>query len=322
MSTSEDENAETTSISKAEKEEFERRIKHWESLYGELKDQHTELSKKYEEVARRNNSSQAPEAELEKCKITQSYIDDAVKELRVIADEVRSGSCASNKERIEELDQYGRKNILLLHKLLFPTDKYDLDLIEWVVEELNKMFPDLKYPVQVSHIDDAHPLRTRSGEKVFIVKFGPRWMKNEIYKRRAQLKTSAYKHISITEQLTKHTQSLLDQTRTVVGQDVKVFTNNCVISTKFLNRKYRVKTYKDLQFLAKKVGYKHPLTPPGFQASPVFQVNPHGSAPQHDYDAGLVNTAAAYNMHPIDPYAYVPPPGGRGNGGAWSAANT
>ena len=187
---------------------------------------------------------------------------------------------------------------------------------------VNKMFPDLKYPVQVSHIDDAHPLRTRSGEKVFIVKFGPRWMKNEIYKRRAQLKTSAYKHISITEQLTKHTQSLLDQTRTVVGQDVKVFTNNCVISTKFLNRKYRVKTYKDLQFLAKKVGYKHPLTPPGFQASPVYQVNPHGSAPQHDYDAGLVNTAAAYNMHPIDPYAYVPPPGGRGNGGAWSAANT
>ena len=156
-------------------------------------------------------------------------------------------------ERIEQLDQYGRRNMLLLIKFLYPQKSYGLDFIIWIVDELNKMFPDLKVPVQVSHIDDAHPLPSRNGDSKVVLKFANRWMKNEIYKRRAQLKDTAYKNISITEQLTSHTQSLLNTTRTVVGKDTKVFTNNCVISLKFNQRKYTIKNFKDVQYLAKKL---------------------------------------------------------------------
>ena len=331
----ENEGTATTSISIAEKDEMLSKIKYWEDLYGELKNEHSTLATKYEEVTRNqsnNKHSYVTNAELDRCKATQKKIDDALDEFKRLAEEVKSSSSASNKERIEELDQYGRRNILLLHFLLFPSDLYGIDFIEWVVAELNKLFPDLKIPVQLSHIDDAHPMKTKgSDKKIIIVKFANRWMKNEIYKRRAQLKNSSYSNVSITEQLTKHTQSLLDETRTVVGKDTKVFTNNCVISTKFNRKKYHVKNFKDLQFLAKKTGYQGTLVPPGFHASrqdPYYQANNNGSPPMY-YNPGHVNSAAAYSMYPVSPYPNnMAPQGrpsnfGRGNGGnVWNAPST
>ena len=188
--------------------------------------------------------------------------------MKAIAAEVKSCSSARNKESIEILDQYGRRNNLVLLKLLYPDGTYGLDFIEWIVDELNKMFPDLKIPVHISHIDDAHPLRPKKkGKRMSLSSLltAGCWMKNEVYKRRAQLKDTPYKNISIVEQLTSYTQFLLNTTRTVVGKDTKVYTNNCVISLKYNNRKYFVKNYKDVQFVAKKVGYRFALPPPGYQ---------------------------------------------------------
>ena len=238
------------SFSESEKEELLKKFAALEEKYGALDEKHNALVKKYEEeLAKKDTTVHSTDEATE----VQTQISNALNEVREIAAEVRSCSSARNKERIEQLDQYGRRNMLLLIKFLYPEKLYGLDFIIWIVDELNKMFPDLKVPVQVSHIDDAHPLPSRNGDSKVVIKFANRWMKNEIYKRRAQLKDTAYKNISITEQLTSHTQSLLNTTRTVVGKDTKVFTNNCVISLKFNQRKYTIKNFKDVQYLAKKL---------------------------------------------------------------------
>ena len=127
------------------------------------------------------------------------------------------------------------------------------------------------------------------------------------YRKRSQLKNSTYRNISISEQLTRNTLDLLETTRTVVGDKTKVYTNNCTINLKFNNRKYSVRTYKDIQFLAKKIGYMQPLPPPGLRNNAsvphanFIHPDPGNSAP-----FSAMNTTAACSMHSsqFNPYPY------------------
>ena len=91
----ENEGTATTSISIAEKDEMLSKIKYWEDLYGELKNEHSTLATKYEEVTRNqsnNKHSYVTNAELDRCKATQKKIDDALDEFKRLAEEVKSES--------------------------------------------------------------------------------------------------------------------------------------------------------------------------------------------------------------------------------------
>ena len=324
------------SLPASEKEQLLQRIKFWEDKYGELDSNFQSLNKKFEEEVKKNSPSPPPQVPLSsppsqdplsEVAAMRQQILVALQEFRNLAEEVRSSSASNNKARIEEIDQYGRRNILLLHFLSFPNDKYGIEFIKWIVYEINKLFPDLDVPLQLSHIDDAHPLKTKKDEHpVVIVKFANRWMKNEIYKKRSQLKDSPYKKISITEQLTSNTQDLLETTRSIVGEKNKVFTNNCVISLKFNNRKYSVRSFKDLQFLARKIGYKHPLPPPGLHKTVSHTNIVHPVSGNFD-PLSAMNTEPFYSMHPsqFNPYHHslMHPQGrpshiGRGNDSVWN----
>ena len=174
--------ADDDSFPASEKEELLQKIKFWEDKYGELDDNFKTLNKKFEDEMKKNdNNNSLPSQPLAEVATMRQQISEALEEFRNLAAEVRSSSPANNKARIEELDQYGRKNILLLRKLIFPKDKYGMEFIKWIVEEINKIFPDLEIPLQMSHIDDAHPLKSRKDEHpLVIIKFTNRWMKNEI----------------------------------------------------------------------------------------------------------------------------------------------
>ena len=299
------------SLTVSEREQFQQKIKALEDKYTDLDGNYKTLNKKYEdEVAKKACASCTCNTEpIAEIAAKRDEISNALKEFKTLTAEINSCSVVNNKQRIEFLDQYGRRNILLFHKLLYPNGKYGIAFIKWIVEEINKMFPDLEVPVELSHIDDAHPLKTKTGEhSVVIVKLNCRWLKNEIYNKRAQLKNTSYKNISISEQLTSHTQNLMDTTRTVLGNtNTKVYTNNCTISCKFNNRKYVIRSYKDVQYLAKKVGYRQPLPPPGIPAP--------SQSSSNVFDPGM-QTFEPYYQSSLHPQGRLPGVG-RGHVPGW-----
>ena len=321
------------SLSCTEKEELLKKIKFWEDKYEDLSGNYNKLSDKFEEVAKNNSNNPSPQDPLTELSTMKKQISNALRDFKILAEEVRSNSSSKNKERIEEIDQYLHKNSLF-HKMIPPSNSYGIDFIKWIVNEINKLFPGLEIPVQLCHIDAAHPLKTkRNTHSVVIVKFTCRWMKDEVYKRRSHLKDTSHNDISITEHLTSSTKELLETTRSIVGKDTKVFTNNCVINLKFNNRKFFVKTYKDIQYLAKNIGYKLPLPPPGLQvpnpqaiganSQQIYARDPNVNGP-----FAMINTTAPYNMHQTsNPYPYyqnyMHPQGkpsniGRGNNSVWN----
>ena len=294
-------------------------------------DRCNQLNKKFDaEVAKRKetlptaNEVMNKDDEIEQMKIenaqSRNLINQAIQGLQTLTAQVHSSSDFKNKEKIDEIDQYMRRNSLLWDGLRVSLNLYGIDFIIRVIEEINKLFPNLKQPVQLHHIDDAHPLKTSNGSILIIVKFSCRWMKNEIYKVRSSLKGT---DVSVFEQLTTNTQNLLDNVRAVVGKDTKVYTNNCVINFKFNNRKYFVKNYKDLQFIASKVtGKVSPPPPPGIQALPDTQhtqfFNPYfnsnaATTPDNNFPPDYSNNPIYMNPSYLQPQG-KPTQNGRGRG--------
>ena len=292
-----------------DKEELLKIIEHWKSKCLEVDKKYETLEKKFEDSTKNNPSTcscndsetiPALRSEVNEMQNTLKKALDGFNSLHAI---VNSSSENKNKERIEMLDQYGRKNSLVLLKLRVPTGKYGIDFIIWIVKKLNELFPDLVEPVQICHIDDAHPLKDlEDGTPVIIIKFACRWVKSEIYKRRASLKGN---DISISEQLTPYTRSLLDNIKSLVGKDTKVYTNNCVINFKFNNRKYYIRSFKDLQAVAKQLGKTAP--------APGLKLSPNSPDPPNSF-AGSYNPQQFQNL-PSNPanivadafnYEYVP----------------
>ena len=298
----------------SEKEELLEKIKYWENKYYSVDDKYKTLNQKYEDAMNSKDDTTPKEALLQtsanECKKQQEQIDEALNGLKKLREEVRSGSPAKNKERIEKTDQYLRRNSLLWHKFLIPGNLYGLEFTKKVVEETNKLFPQLEQPLALHHIDDAHRLRTRNKDSnVIIVKYACRWMKSEIYRLRSTLKGSA---ISITEHLTDNTKQLLQAVRSMVGREQKVYTNNCIINFKFNNRKYTVQSYEDLKFVAGKLGVQAP--PPGFPSSQFLATPPIGPPPpfQQFADAGAYGMNY-YHQNSMRPNGY-PSHRGRGRG--------
>ena len=120
------------SFSEDEKQVLLDKIKLLEDSYTCLDTKHNELVQKYkEEVEKKADTGNPPQNSLSEATDVQTQITDTLKTIQDLAAEIRSSSSSRNKERIEELDQYGRRNILLLLKLIYPRDKYGIDFIEF-----------------------------------------------------------------------------------------------------------------------------------------------------------------------------------------------
>ena len=258
-----------------DKEELLEIINHWKNKCIESDGKYDSLEKKYEEIsqcppcttcstqtsATKSLPAESNAAERSEIAEMRRQLKEALEQFTILHDIVNSSSESRNKERIEVLDQYGRKNCLIFLKLRAPDGTYGIAYIKWIVNMLNDLFPDLEEPVKIDHIDDAHPLPSQEdGTSVAIVKFACRWVKNEIYKKRASLKG---KDISISEQLTPYTRAILDDVKEMVGEGTKVYTNNCVINFKFNKKKYHIRNYKDLRTVANLIGKRVP--PPGLR---------------------------------------------------------
>ena len=321
------------------KEELLEKVQFWEGKFHVVDGNYKKLNERLDtEIEKRKEVEAAatskvketakPSDELsqiqEENKQMRILIQQALDGLKTVTEQVNCSSEFNNKQKIDAIDQYMRRNSLMWKGIVMPANLYGIDFIKHLVEEINRLFPNLSHPVEVHHIDDAHPLKTQNGDTLIISKFNCRWLKNEIYKSRSLLKQT---DVVVFEQLTTNTQNLLTSVKSMVGKDTKVYTNNCVINFKFNNRKYHIKTYKDVQYVAKKLKCVTPPPPPGFQA---IQNNFSDYAPFHNQSMHSGDGTDQYyntdnSFHPMyfKPYTQPPyaPPQGRGRGRGASVAH-
>lgn len=176
-------------------------------------------------------------------------------------------------QEIRDLQQYTRKNSLLIHGLDIPTDKEDLQgykFANYVCDKLNGMFTpsdamaqpakdrcvkvqELIGPLQSrKDIDATHILPTRSKKKdkksCIVVKFVSRLVRNELFYNKSALKGSG---VSISEHLTKHQQDLQDKVRTALGYDAKVWSNQGKIFGIVKGQKHLFRTENDIKHIVK-----------------------------------------------------------------------
>ena len=175
---------------------------------------------------------------------TLNYLENAVKDHDQLISDFQ--------HRLNENDQYLRRNSLLAIGMKPPTEKEKLrgfKFADFVCEELNKLYGDkLTHPLSSEkHIDAAHVLPTRNKKKtVIIIQFISRIVRNEVFYAKRVLKQTG---ISICEHLTTHQLKLLDKTRNVLGKNVPVWTNQGTIFALVDNKKIPIRHDNDLKRL-------------------------------------------------------------------------
>ena len=137
----------------------------------------------------------------------QQIIDSAVKQISAV------------EKRVDDLEQYGRSNCLIIHGhenvpdskpgKTPETEKYVCNIIN-----INLQFES---PLQVQDLDIAHPQSSKTGTPI-IIKFLRKTQRNEVYPKKQLLKGTK---MIITESLTKRRLQLLEKARTAF--------NNCPV---------------------------------------------------------------------------------------------
>ena len=165
----------------------------------------------------------------------------------------------SLSEQFAISDQYSRKNSLLIKGYKYLPKLTGYDFIKATASEINCLFPSLNGSVRPIHIDDAHPLPTRgnNSNKVVIVKFANRWVKNEVLKRRQELVGSG---LTVMEQLTPHTLQLLQAAKKIVGEE-NAWTHNTIVFAQLDGIRYSIQTFKDLDFIKNRKENAPSMTP-------------------------------------------------------------
>ena len=104
------------------------------------------------------------------------------------------------RAKLNSLDQYSRINNLLLHHLKnIPFEKKGYEFTRWVVEELNRLFPEsvIGFPITEGHIETSHPMyRYGAATDVVIVRFSSRGAQNQIFYNKKHQKLSSRRLLS------------------------------------------------------------------------------------------------------------------------------
>ena len=104
-------------------------------------------------------------------------ISATLKQVAELDESLKKWFQTANQE-IEEGKQHSRKNNIIIEGTKNVPNLYGYNFICYIAEELNYMFPSLNGTILPRHIDDAHPLKTKRGGTVIIVRFVNRWMKD------------------------------------------------------------------------------------------------------------------------------------------------
>ena len=151
---------------------------------------------------------------------------------------------------IDELEQYGRNNCLILHGLHnFPNahSNYDKFLLK-VITTLNL---HLNLSLDINCVDIAHPLPTaRNGNTPIIIKFLRRSTRNQVFKRKRLFSRTG---LAVTESLTKRRLSLLNEAKSLLG-DKNVWTYKGTVFTNINSKHEKIVSQEALYNLVTELG--------------------------------------------------------------------
>ena len=163
--------------------------------------------------------------------------------------------------RLNKMEQYSKINNLLFDK--FPRipegKKHGRPLRDFIVTELNKLFPDLEGgQILPSQIEFGHTLPTKSKKNhTVIVKFSCRFTRNAIFYAKTKMPKDC--GVSVREHLTPLNAGLLNSAKSLVGNK-NVWTSQARVFAKFNNEKILIGSYFDIEKLELLVK-KHPYRP-------------------------------------------------------------
>ena len=234
--------------------------------------------------------------------------DDSV--LEIIEKEcklARSGIAAENQKWNQRLDnctemihiqnQYSRKNDGMFEGFEWLPNLKGYDFIDSTCKMINNRFPSLRGKVHPIHIDDAHPLPSKKGDrKTVIVRFSNRWVKDEIFKCKKDLKGTP---ITLKEHLTPHTRKLKELAGLLVGND-NVSIYKTIVYAKFDNRSFTIKSLSDLKALELTMKAPAGETLPGPVSDTAFNGSSESPPPPANEGNDIVSVSGPIVTSPSD----------------------
>ena len=145
-------------------------------------------------------------------------MEEAINRLEKIVKEVARAT-RENEMRIDDLEQYGRRNCLILHGCKnIPMQGSYVDFEKYVTGKLNARLT-LDYKIKSHDIDTCHVLPSRKkGVIPIIIKFVRRSVWDLVYNNKRRLKSDgSLEKLSITESLTKRRPQLVVEARKAFG---------------------------------------------------------------------------------------------------------
>ena len=221
------------------------------SLGSELKQVRQEQKKIVE------NSTSGNDAKVDKDAKTSPPIETGQPEIAKLSQQIEelyikfgliSEAIKKLDSSLDDLNQYGRRNCLVLHGLSANTDLPNSQsnykgFLDKIIKNIND---NLSLNLSSNNIDIAHPLPvTKNGKTPVIIKFLRRSDRNLVYQNKRHFSKSG---LAITESLTKMRLQLLKEAGSLLGQE-NVWTSNETIFCN-INAKWEViKTQNDLYSL-------------------------------------------------------------------------
>ena len=157
-----------------------------------------------------------------------------------------------NDRDINDLEQYSRRNCLILHACRYIPKKKSAyaEFETYVVHKLNLRL-GLSYRIKIFDIDTCHILPSRKKDtSPIIIKFVRRSVGNSIYSSKKNLKSEEEnaEKLSITESLTKRRLALVEEARNAFGfRNVWTFYGN--VNCFFKNKKQSIDDFGDINRL-------------------------------------------------------------------------
>ena len=151
---------------------------------------------------------------------------------------------------IDELEQYGRNNCLILHGLHnFPNAHSNYD--EFLLKVITTLNLHLNLSLDINCVDIAHPLPTaRNGNTSIIIKFLRRSTRNQVFKRKRLFSRTG---LAVTESLTKRRLSLLNEAKSLLG-DKNVWTYKGTVFTNINSKHEKIVSQEALYNLVTELG--------------------------------------------------------------------
>ena len=178
-------------------------------------------------------------------------IDHSIRRLEKIVEELAKGQKQMERE-LDDLEQYGRRNCLILHGCNnVPKERNYFGFEQFVVNKLNTRLK-LDYIIKPIDIDTCHVLPSRYNRPPpIIIKFVRRSIRDLVYGNKKKLKEdNNQEKLSLTESLTRRRLQLVTEAKKGFGFR-NVWTTNGDVFCFHNNRRQVINDFDDIDKILK-----------------------------------------------------------------------